>query len=206
MSTLTVKKLEALSTTSGGIVLPSTVADTGTTISNFKLNVINRGDPTLTDPLVELRSFDQVHYYATTGYILNLRTSVVQGAVYEFTYTSSGGISNIDFVLNPNGVNYTNEFIDQYYLTVNETEFARVTQTLPYAYFDHLGGSTGLNPMGTFRFTTGPTNKYYQYKGSDDGNLTFGYGRWTNNSRTWDWVGQLNFNGDNKRCWIRRVG
>lgn len=230
MSTLQVSRLGALNTDSGGILLSNQIqqvqeppgplgggagqnpgvnrlsAYDGVVIPNLRLNVINRGDPAAGDALVELRTFDQVHYYQTAGAVLNLRTSVVPNAIYEFTYTSSGGAANIDFVLNPNGANYSNEFRDQYYFTVGGGGFSRVDQTLSTIYFDHLAGGTGVSPMGTFRFTTGPTNKYYTYKGSDNENLVFGYGRWTNNSRTWDFVGQLNFNGDNKRCWIRRIG
>ena len=209
MSTLKVSKLEALNTTSGGILLPTTQDFNGIQIPDLQLNVINRGAPAAGDALVELRSFDQVHFYSTAGAVLNLRTSLLQNAMYEFTYTSSGGTANIDFVLNPNGSEYGSEFRDQYYFTNggdNGTGFGRQDQTLNTIYFDHLGGGTGTSPMGTFRFTTGPTNKYYMYRGHDTGNLCFGYGRWTNNARTWDWVGQLNFNGDNKRCWVRRIG
>jgi hypothetical protein len=207
MSNVKLSKLEPLNTTSGGILFPTYSDDiSGATIDNLRLNVIDRGAPAADGALVELRTFDQVHYYNTTGNVLNLRTSVIQGAVYELTYTSSGGAANIDFVLNPNGTQYTSEFRDQYYFTTGDgTGFSRLDQTLNTIYFDHLGGGSGSNPMGTLRFTTGPTNKYYMYRGSDDGNLCFGYGRWTNNSRTWDWVGQLNFNGDNKRCWVRRI-
>ena len=124
--------------------------------------------------------------------------------------------ANIDFAFRPNGIEYTNEFFGNYYSNVNSsTNFgARITEegTAPeievrakLIYFDHYSGVIGQNPMGTFRFCTGPNNKYYQYKGSDTESLCFGYGRWINDSRIWSWVGQLAFSGNNKRVWIRRI-
>jgi hypothetical protein len=169
-------------------------------------NVITRGSPSASDPLITLNDFTTSHYYETTGSVLQLRTGLVQNAVYELIYTTSGGSANIDFVLQPNGAGYGGEFFAYYRATDAAGAFLQATQTLPQFYFDHLFGGTGTDPMGRLWFTTGPTNKYAQYVGSDTTSLSVGYCRWTNNARTWDWVGTLTFNGDNKRCWIRRIG
>jgi hypothetical protein len=203
MSYLKVSKIEGLST-SGGIRIPPDASDY-MSIDRLQFNVISRGSPSVSDPLVTLESFDQFHYYETTGTILNLRTGLLANSIYEFTYTSSAGVTNIDFVLQPNGTTYTNEFVSQYYHTLGAAAPSRINQTLSQIYFDHFGGLEGTNPMGTLRLSTGPTNKYMQYVGSDTASIAFGYCRWTNNARSWDWLGVLTFNGENKRCWVRRV-
>lgn len=202
MSTLRVSKLEGLSTSDGGI----TFSELGVEAPNVNLNVINRGSPSSSSTPVELRSFDQVHYYETTGSSVWLKTSLLQNSIYEFTYTSSGGSQNIDFVLQPNGSTYSNEFRSFYYLSGGGANLQRGDQTLSSIYFDHLGGGTGSNPMGTLRIHTGPLHKKFLYRGSDDGaNLAIGTGFWTNDSRTWSQLGLLTFNGDNKRVWVRRI-
>jgi hypothetical protein len=208
MSNVKVSKIEGLNTSLNGISLSTEPNKNNVTIPNISFNIVNRGSPLVTDPLVLLNSFDQIHYYNTTGASLNLRTSLVQNAVYEFVYTASGGAANVDFNLQPNGTSYTSEFSHQYYLTNSSNAFQLVNQTFNTISFDHYGGALGTSPMGRLRFCTGPTNKHYQYQGSDTESLAVGYGRWTNNTRTWDWVGILggaNFGGDNKRCWIRRI-
>jgi hypothetical protein len=205
MSNVKLSRIEGLNTVLNGITLSNEPNRNDVTISNIPFNIVDRGSPLVTDSLVQLNSFDQIHYYNTTGTILNLRTSLVQNAVYEFVYTSSGGAANIDFNLQPNGTTYASEFSQQYYLTNSANDFILVNQTFSSVVFDHYGGALGTSPMGRLRICTGPTNKHYQYQGSDTESLAVGYGRWTNNSRTWDWVGILNFNGDNKRCWIRRI-
>lgn len=216
MSDLFLYDIQSLTSTNGIHFRKSNSENDEILIDDFSFNVINRGSPLSTDNLVELRCLNQIHYYETSGAVLYLRTSLVQNAIYEFTYTATGGSSNIDFTFKPNGNEYTGEFLGNYYSNVNNsTSFgAKITEEgdanvqafrTRLIYFDHYGGEIGTNPMGTFRFCTGPTNKYYQYKGSDTESLCFGYGRWTNNSRTWDWVGELNFYGDNKRVWIRRI-
>jgi hypothetical protein len=58
-------------------------------------------------------------------------------------------------------------------------------------------------------FSTGPTNKYMQFEGADNGpSLSVGYSRWTNDARTWDWFGQIDIamSSSFKRAWLRRIG
>lgn len=207
MSNVKLSKIEGLNTSLNGITFSKEPGSDNVIIPNVSFNLVNRGAPLVTDPLVLLNSFDQIHYYNTTGSVLNLRTSLVQNAIYELVYTASGGTADINFTLQPNGTTYTSEFSRQYYLTDSATNFTLVNQTAASIVFDHYGGSVGVSPMGRFRFCTGPINKHYQYQGSDTESLCIGYGRWADNNlnRTWDWVGILNFNGDNKRCWIRRI-
>jgi hypothetical protein len=191
-----------ISSSSGNSAI--SISENGST--SITPNVINRGDPAAGAPLITLSDFTTSHYYETAGSVLQLRTGLVQNAVYELIYTASAGSANIDFVLQPNGATYGSEFFAYYRATDGAASFVQASQTLPQFYFDHLFGGTGADPMGRLWFTSGPTNKYAQYVGSDTTSLSIGYCRWTNNSRTWDWVGTLTFNGNNKRCWIRRVG
>jgi hypothetical protein len=180
---------------------------------NFRYTTLNLGGTNPIQSLTLLKSLNYIHYYETTGSILYLRTQMLQDALYELTYTSSGGAENTDFVLQPNGVDYASEFASSYRLT-RQTDgvFIAQNQTLPNFYFDHQAGGDGNNSMGKLIMYSGTSvgresqNMRCMYFGCDDGtNVAWGYSRWTT-TRYWEWVGTLNFSGDNKRCWIRRIG
>jgi len=168
-------------------------------------NIIERGDPGSSEPLLLLENFNDVHYYYSSNNDMYMRTGLVPNAVYEMWYTSSGGASNVDLYLYPNGSTYGSEFRAHYRATDGSANFNRADQTLSHFYFDHFFGGSGADPAGKVWFTTGPTNKYMYYVGSDTSSLVIGYNKWTNNSRNWDWIGYHAFNGDNKRFWVRRV-
>jgi len=175
-------------------------------VGSSQWEVINRGDPGDGNGGFLLEDFNTVHYFESSNNSVYIDTQLVDNAVYEMTYTSSGGSANIDFYLYPNGSTYGSEFRAHYRATDGSANFNRADQTLNHFYFDHFFGGSGSDPMGKIWFTTGPNNKYMYYLGSDTASLSIGYNRWTNNSRTWSWVGYNAFNGNNKRFWVRRIG
>ncbi|QPB08297.1 hypothetical protein [Synechococcus phage S-H9-2] len=177
-----------------------------TPVSGGSSEVIDRGDPANLSNGFLLEDFNVVHYFQSSNNDVNIDSQLVENAVYEMTYTSSGGSANIDFYLRPNGVNHGSEFRSHYRATDGSANFNRADQTLSFFYFDHFFGGSGSDPMGKVWFTTGPTNKYMYYVGSDTASLSIGYCRWTNNSRNWNTVGFTGFNGNNKRFWVRRIG
>lgn len=207
MSTLKLTNIQ----TAAGVANFSINASTGevTTSSGLEPSIINRGNTT---NLLLLTNLNEIHYYETTGSILYLSTRMVPNAIYELTYTSSGGVENTDFSLFPNGVSYVGEFAQYYRATTGTSgSFDQVSQAIDYIYFDHQFGGDGNNSMGKLVIHSGvDSSGYYKmcfYFGADDGNnVACGYNRWTNNFRTWGWIGTLNFSGDNKRCWVRRIG
>jgi hypothetical protein len=175
--------------------------------TSVRPKIINMGNPDVSAALVTLDDFTTTHYYSAANGNLHLRTGLVQNAVYELIWTCSGGGVNVDFVIQPNGASYTNEFVHSVRITQSDVNLFPISfPTFSTFYFDHLNGGVGSEAMGRLWFTSGPSNKYAQYMGSDTVSLVLGYGRWTNNSRTWDWVGILIASGDNKKCWIRRIG
>jgi hypothetical protein len=174
-------------------------------VGSSQVNFIDRGDPGDGSNGLLLEDYNTVHYFYSSNNSVFIDTKLVTDAVYEMTYTSSGGSANIDFYLFPNGTTYGGEFRAHYRATDGSANFQRADQTLNHFYFDHFFGGSGDAPMGKVWFTTGPANKYMYYLGSDTASLSIGYNRWTNDGRSWDWVGYNAFNGDNKRFWVRRV-
>ena len=77
-----------------------------------------------------------------------MRTQLVPNAVYEMWYTSSGGNSNIDLYLYPNGSTYGGEFRAHYRATDGSANFNRTDQTLNHFYLDHFFGGSGADPAG----------------------------------------------------------
>jgi hypothetical protein len=183
------------------------------TINNLGPNIIYRDGDNSSLPLMQLSEFNQIHVYTSVmnNALVYLRTSLVQNALYEIWNNSASGGVNIDARLFPNGTSYANEFATSYRLHEQTTSnFVKVIQTPTEFYFDQQAGGLGTRPTQHWVFSTGPTNKYVQFEGADNGpSLAIGYGRWTNNSRTWDWVGYISTSGallPFKRCWIRRIG
>lgn len=182
------------------------------TINNLEPNIIFRDGDNSTLPLLELSSFNEIHVYTSTltNNTIWLRTSLVQNAVYEIWNNSAGG-ANVDARLFPNGTAYDNEFISYYRLNVlADSTFIKTSIPIAVFYFDQLSGVTGGRPAQHWVFSTGPNYKYVQFEGADTGpGLAIGYARWTNDTRTWNWIGYIS--GTNaefpfKRCWVRRIG
>ena len=173
--------------------------------SGLEPTIINRGSTTTQ---LELSSFNEIHFYSTTSNSLYLPTLLLENAWYEFTYTASGGSNNIDFVLQPNNSTYSGEFQSLYRATQGGNgSFDKANQNNSQIYFDHQYGGGGGSPVGRLTLYTGPVGKTSFYFGGDDGaNLCTGYNRWTNDSRKWEELGFLTFNGNNKKCWVRRIG
>ena len=205
MSTLKLTNLR----TAAGVANFSIDPTTGevTTSSGLEPSIINRGN---SSNLLLLTNLNEIHYYETTGDFLNLSTKMVPNAIYELTYTSSEGSENTDFVLFPNGASYVNEF-EQFYRATTESNgiFDQRNQAQNFIYFDHQAGYDGNNSMGKLVIHSGAGNSYKMcfYFGADDGtSVSYGYNRWINDSRIWDRIGILSFAGNNKRCWVRRIG
>jgi hypothetical protein len=206
MTILKVSELQSLNGTTNITINPST--GVATFSSGIEPIIINRGSPGQGDVPLLLSSLNTIHYYETTGSSLFLKTGLVEDAIYEMIYTSSGGTANIDFVMYPNGLTYSTEFNSLYRSTTQTTgSFDLRNQTSrAEIYFDHQTGTLGSESMGRLTIFTGPYNKSYMYTGSDTGpSLAYGYGTWTNDNRKWEWFGHIIFNGDNKRAWIRRI-
>jgi hypothetical protein len=183
------------------------------TIANLEPNIIFRDGDSSTLALLELSSFNEIHVYTsiTNNNTIWMRTSLVQNAIYEIWNNCASGGANIDARLFPNGTSYTGEFVSSYRANVlADSTFIRAIQTQPQFYFDHLSGVAGTRPTQHWVFSTGPSNKYMQFEGADNApGFAIGYSRWTNDTRTWDWVGSITTTDPAlpyKRCWIRRIG
>jgi hypothetical protein len=183
------------------------------TINNLNPNIIYRDGDNSSLPLMQLSEFNQIHVYTSVinNALVYLRTSLVQNALYEIWNNCAEGDVNIDARLFPNGTTYTGEFVSSYRANVlSNSTFIRVIQTQPQFYFDHLSGIAGTRPTQHWVLSTGPNYKYVQFEGADTGpSLAIGYSRWTNDARTWDWVGYISTTNPSlpfKRCWIRRIG
>ena len=177
-------------------------------VNNLIPNIISREGANST-PLLSLESFNEVHYYTQSqpNNLIQIRTSLVQNALYELWSVVPQSDNNIDISIQPNGQTYANEFNSSYY--ADGGSFQRFAQPNQASfYFDHYGGGNGNEPVDHFIISTGPTNKYVQIEGSDSDSLVHGYSRWTNNSRTWSWFGTISYsaNSVDKRVWIRRIG
>ena len=182
-------------------------------ITNLNPNIIYRNGDDSSISLLTLSSFNDIHVYtsSTNNAILHMRTGLVSNSLYEmWLIAASGTTTNIDPGLYPNGASYANEFTQSYRATQQaDAGFIRKIQTGPRFWFDHQEGGLGTAPMCHYIFSTGPINKYVQFEGADTGpSLSTGYGRWTNNSRTWDYVGYIDYLASLpfKRSWIRRIG
>jgi len=186
--------------------------------SGLEPNVIDRGNTPI--PLI-LSSFNDIHYYnnvgSSTPEIIDLGTQMISDSVYELTFTGSGG-ANINVVLRPNFLTYENVFDFYYSHTDGSTGvFVRSLGTFSFIYFDHQGGTGGSNPMGRMVILNGSLGKEKgcTYFGCDRptptgtypaiSNVVFGFNRWNNLSFSWNVVGRLEFSGNNKRVWIRRI-
>ena len=201
MSTLRTHRLEGLSTTNG-----IEFFDGKLKVDNMGFQRINRGAASSSTSLLLLEHFNQHHYYAYSGGAnIVCRTSLVANAVYDMVILSNGGTANIDFVCQPNGNNYSNQFNTCHYFSGSGGDIVdRQELTQSNWYFDHFGGGDGSDGFIQVRFTTDGLYKRMLYRGSDSRSLCFGRADW-NTSTSWSWVGNLNFNGDNKRLWIWRV-
>ncbi len=181
-------------------------------LNNLEPNIIFRDGSNASLSLLQLSNLNEVHVYTniTPSNLLYLRSSLVNNALYEVVSLTAGDGVNIDFRLFPNGTTYTNEMIGLYWLNAEVAlTWDRVQVTDGAFYFDHVGGTGGTAPMNRFVFTTGPTNKYVQYEGFDSHpGMACGYSRWTNNTRSWDWAGFINYGPtlNIKRAYIRRIG
>lgn len=181
-------------------------------ITNLNPNIIYRNGDDSSLSLLTLSSFNDIHVYTSNTYnaTLYMRTGLVTNSLYEMWTVCDAGTTNIDPGLYPNGVAYTDEFTQSYRSTQqSDGTFVSRIETGPRFWFDHQNGALGTAPMSHYIFSTGPTNKYVQFEGADTGpSLSTGYGRWTNNSRTWDYVGYIDYLAllAFKRSWIRRIG
>jgi len=183
------------------------------TIQNLQVNLICRNGADSSLPLITLSSYNDVHLYTSNenNSLIYLRTSLVSNSLYELWIISAPGSSNVDPGFYPNGSSYSGEFTQSYRATNDANNaFDRRLETLERFWFDHQGGGSGNVLMEHVICSTGPTNKYMQFEGADNGpSLSTGYGRWTNDSRTWDWFGYINFaphSSSFKRAAIRRIG
>jgi len=206
MTTLKVTNLQtsagvsniAINANTGEVTLPNGLEPIINDRSNLS-NVAGYGRAYTDELGPPLMNFNEVHYYETPGASLLLYTRMLRDAFYEFTYTSSGGAENTDFVLYPNGLTYGGQFQAVYRATQGSNgSFDEANQTLNHFYFDHQFGGDGNNSMGQMIMYTGNgtgADKMCFYFGADDGtNVSYGFNRWTNDSV------------ENKRCWIRRLG
>jgi hypothetical protein len=182
------------------------------TIRNLQPNIIHRNGNDAGPSLITLSSFNEVHVYTSGVYNsqLFIRTSLVSGALYEMWIMAEPGTANVDPGFYPNATSYTGEFATSYRSTQQaDGTFIRRIETTERFWFDHQNGGAGTAPMMHIIFSTGPTNKYMQFEGADTGpSLSTGYGRWTNDTRTWDWFGYIDFSMSSsfKRAWLRRIG
>ena len=75
-----------------------------------------------------LDTFTQIHQYNTSGNVVYCHTGLVENAMYELTWQSSGGSANIDFALFPAGRRGgANVFRSQY----KQLKMVMQTLTLP---------------------------------------------------------------------------
>ena len=223
MSTLKLTNLQtaagvanlSINASTGQVTLPSGLEPVITSRAN-----ISPGGGLISEDAMglQLTSLNEIHYYETTGDTLWLYTRMLPNAIYEVTYTSSGGSENTDFGLFPNGASYAGQFNSHYrYTNGANGNFDQVNQTgLSYMYFDHQAGGDGNESMGRMTIHSGTSNlpgdlsgfnnKMMFYFGADDGtNVAYGYNRWADNTVPWTWIGYISFSGNNKRAWVRRI-
>ena len=196
--------------------------------NNIQYEVVGRPNDALEENLL-LDTFTQIHQYNTAGSIVYCHTGLVENAMYELTWQSADGTQNIDWVLYPAGRRGgANVFRSQYRATQEgDANFNSANQSLNRFYIDHQFGGSGTEGFGKVFLYTGArdtmrdtqhnenqnprSHRRLFYCGGDRRSFAHGYARWLNVQVTerqemWDWVGVLEFNGDNKRVWVRRIG
>lgn len=196
--------------------------------NNIQYEVVGRPNDALEENVL-LDTFTQIHQYNTSGSTVYCHTGLVENAMYELTWQSSGGSANIDWVLYPAGRRGGADVFRSNYRATQEGDgnFNSANQSLNRFYIDHQFGGSGTEGFGKIFMYTGArdtmrdtqhnentnprSHRRMFYCGGDRRSVAHGYARWLNVQVTqrqemWDWVGVLEFNGDNKRVWVRRIG
>lgn len=173
--------------------------------------VISRGNPGQGSPLA-LTSLNEVHYYYASGVsTIDISTTMVENAIYELQYVTSGSGSNIDIYLMPNHTSYSGQFYDTYWgsmPTASPSWNQWTRQQSGYFYFDHQNGSAGTTPCGTYTIFNVRDKKQVLYQGGDTNSVCYGTGRWENNTTQWSNVGTLGGlqSATDVKVYVRRIG
>jgi hypothetical protein len=174
---------------------------------------IDRGNPGSGSPLL-LSRLDESHlYYGTSITSLAIPTTMVENAVYQLSYSTSGSNPNVDIVIQPNYTTYASQFRTTYFASYPAAPPIYpppgfIEQVLSNFYFDHQAGGTGITPAGNFIIYNYRAVKLVQYFGGDSLSYASGTGRWNNSTDQWLNIGNLTgfTGGTDVFAIVRRIG